>query len=534
MLDHILYNGNIITLDDQNPRVSALGIKFGRIVIAGNDDDVLALASDQTIRENLEGHTVIPGLTDAHLHWSWTAIALQEVDIFEVPSKQLAIERVTERIENVNRGDWITGQGWSQEYWQDNRFPSKADLDAVSLQNPVYLRAKSGHAAWVNSLALQIAGIDSSTGDPDGGHIGRDDNGEPNGMLFETAMTLVSKHIPEPDAAQIADYMKSAQKVALAAGLTGFHDYDGPRCMDALQIMRERGDLALRVVKNINDTWIEHAHTLGIRRGFGDDWIRIGGLKIFSDGALGPRTALMVDPYENEPENYGVRVTDKEEMLDLVRRASLAGLPSTIHAIGDLANREVLDVYDQVRRDEAEHGIPRHTRRHRIEHVQILHPADVDRLAELDIIASMQPIHATSDYQMADKYWGARAQWAYNPRLQLDRGVVVAFGSDSPVDPFEPLRGIYAAVTRRRPDGSPGEAGWYPDARVTMDEALRGFTTGPAYAAGMEERLGKLSSGYLADLVVLDHDVYAISPQQLLDVEVLATMVGGKWRHGGI
>ncbi|RMG83298.1 MAG: hypothetical protein D6712_13220 [Chloroflexi bacterium] len=328
--------------------------------------------------------------------------------------------------------------------------------------------------------------------------------------------------------------MLEAQQLALASGLTGFHDYDGPDCFAALQILRQRGKLSMRVVKNINLEWIHHAQELGLRWGFGDEWLRIGGLKIFADGALGPRTAYMIEPYEGEPDNYGIATIDKEEMTEAVSKASLAGIPSTIHAIGDRAVHDVLDVYEVVRKQESQRGVSSKQMRHRIEHVQLIHPDDRYRLAELDIIASMQPIHATSDYDMAQSYWGERSRWAYNARLQLDAGVVVAFGSDSPVEPFHPFKGIHAAVTRRRPDGSPGPDGWYPELRLSLDEALRAYTQGPAYAAGLEHKLGKLAPGYLADLVVLDRDIYTIPAMELLEVEVIATMVGGVWRHGEI
>jgi predicted amidohydrolase YtcJ len=534
MINRILYNGSIITLDERERRVSALAICGGRIAAYGMDSDIVPLKTADTVMENLAGRTVIPGLVDAHLHWEWTARALQAVDVFEVPSKNVALERVAERATTVTPGEWIIGQGWSQAFWDDQAFPSAADLDSVAPDHPVYLRAKSGHAVWVNSKTLALCGIDASTTDPDGGHIARDDSGQPTGILFEIAADMVTAQVPRPSLEIIAEQMKAAQKVALASGLTGFHDFDGPDCLRSLQLLRERGELHLRVVKNINDTWIDHALELGLRQGFGDDWIRIGALKIFADGALGPRTALMVDPYEGEPSNFGIRVTDIETMHELVGRASAAGLPSSIHAIGDRAVREVLDVFQSVRAEEAARGEAPHTHRHRIEHVQIVHPDDIDRLAELNIIASMQPMHATSDYQMADRYWADRCQWAYNPRLQLDRGVVVAFGSDSPIDPFEPLGGIYAAVARRRPDGSPGAEGWYPAAKVTVAEALRGYTFGPAYAAGQEKRIGKLAPGYLADLVVLDRDILNIPPDELLDVSVVGTMVGGQWRYEGV
>lgn len=531
MIDRILFNGNIVTQDDRQSRVSALAISRERIVATGSDQEMLALADSGTVQQDLGGKLVIPGLTDAHLHWAMTASALDMVDVFEVPTKALALQRVAERVAKTAPGVWVTGRGWTQDFWPDRAFPSAADLDQVAPNNPVWLGAKSGHAAWVNSAALRLAGVSSTTPDPEGGQIKRDENGQPTGILFETAMELVTQHIPKPTPEQLAAQMRRAQELALAAGLTGFHDFDGQDCFQALQILRERGELALRVVKNINKEWFSAMLAFGVRWGFGDDWIRIGGLKLFADGALGPRTAFMIDPYEGEPENYGIAVVDKEEIAELVSKASAAGLPSTVHAIGDRAVHDVLDVYAAVRAEEAARGETHNTRRHRIEHVQIIHPDDKHRLAELNIIASMQPIHATSDYKMSDSYWGKRSDLAYNPRIQLDQGVVVAFGSDAPVEPFEPLKGIYAAVTRCRPDGTPGPEGWYPEARVSMDEAIRGFTIGAAYAAGMEDRLGQLKAGYLADLVVLDRDLYTIPHSEILQTQVLGTMVGGLWRY---
>ncbi len=534
IIERVLFNGRIHTLDSRQPQASALAIAQGRIVAVGSDEDLLHLARAETRRENLAGKAVIPGLTDAHIHWEMTARALNDVNLFEVPSKAMAVERVAAHAASTPAGEWITGYGWMQEIWQDRAFPSAADLDAAVPAHPVYLRAKSGHAAWVNRAALDFCGITASTSDPEGGKIARDANGNPSGILFENAMALVGDRVPRWDVHRLARMMQTAQQHALASGLTGIHDFDNPTCMAALQVLREQGQLALRVVKNINKDWLDAAIALGIRWGFGDEWIRFGGLKLFSDGALGPRTALMIDPYEGEPENIGIAVLEKEEMIELVGRASTAGLPSTIHAIGDRAVHNVLDVYEVVRAQEAARGEAPETRRHRIEHVQLIHQDDAPRLAQMQIIASMQPIHATSDYLVADRYWGARSRWGYNARLQLDHGAVVAFGSDSPIEPFEPLKGIHAAVTRRRADGSPGPDGWYPEYRLTVAEALRGFTQGAAYAAGLEQQLGTLASGYLADLVVLEQDLFSIDPAAIPDVKILATMVGGEWRYGGV
>ncbi len=533
--DRILHHGNIITLDPTQPRAQALAILNERIVAIGSNDNILPLAGPTTRVEHLGGRTVIPGLTDAHIHWQQTAETLQQISLFDLPDRQAAIDAVAQRAAQTPPGEWIRGYGWQQNLWPDTRFPTAADLDAVAPRNPVYLTARSYHAAWVNSAALRQAGITPDTRDPDGGQIIHDDHGALTGILLEpVAMNLVGHKIPQATTAQTADRLREAQKAALSFGLTGIHDFDGPECLRALQVLRERGDLSLRTLKNVNQAWLDAALDSGLRWGFGDHWIRIGGLKIFADGALGPRTASMLQPYTGEPDNYGIVVVDKEQMVEDVSRASTAGLPSTIHAIGDRAVRDVLDVYAAVRAEEAARGEAANTRRHRIEHVQLIHPDDVGRLAELELIASMQPIHATSDQPMADKFWGERARLSYNPRVQLDRGVVVAFGSDSPVDNFNPFTGIHAAVTRRRPDGSPGPNGWYPEARVTLDEALRGYTSGPAYAAGMDRDLGRLATGFLADLAVLDRDLTAIEPDELLAVRVEATMVGGTWRYSGV
>jgi predicted amidohydrolase YtcJ len=534
VVDRILYNGNIYTQNASQPRVQALAIIGENIVAAGGNEEILALASARTQKHDLQGYSVIPGLTDAHVHFQWLSISLHSVDVYEIPTREEAVQRVAARVSQTQAGKWIFGSGWTQDFWPDRQFPSAADLDAVAKEHPVFLQAKSGHAAWVNSVALREAGITASTPDPEGGQIVRDSSGQPTGLLFEDAMKMVSKLIPAPTPEELVTMMRHTQNRALAYGMTGFHDYDNPSCLVALQMLREQGDLALRVVKHINQAWLDHALALGIRGGFGDEWIRIGCLKMFADGALGPRTALMVEPYEGEPDNYGIVVVDKETMYAAASRASAAGLPTTIHAIGDKAVHDVLDIFEAVRKEETARGETPSQRRHRIEHVQVIHPEDKHRLAELQIIASMQPIHATSDMHMADSYWGKRSQWAYNTRLQRDQGVVLSFGSDAPVEHFDPLWGIHAAVTRRRRDGTPGPEGWYPELRLTMQEALEGYTLGPAYAAGLENRLGRLAPGYLADLVVIDRDLPTLPGDEILQTGIQATMVGGQWRYGDI
>lgn len=532
--DHLLLNGRIVTMDERRPLVQALAIRSGCIVAAGEDSDVLELRGPRTQVHDLHGATVLPGFVDSHIHWQRFSESLAAVNLFQVPSKEDALERVRERAAQLPAGRWITGFGWVQDLWPDPRFPTAADLDAVAPNHPVFLRARSGHAAWVNSLALRLAGVDASTVAPEGSEILHDERGEPSGVLIEwDAMLLVQDVIPPLTVDETADAMVAAQQAAWAFGMTGLHDFDDQECFAALQRLRERGQLGLRVLKNVNLKYLDSLLDLGIRRGYGDEWLRIGGLKLFADGALGPHTALMNEPYEGEPDNRGIVVVPKEAMAEAVLKATEAGLPATIHAIGDRAVHDVLDVYALAREREAVLGIPRSARRHRIEHVQLIHPSDAGRLAELELIASMQPIHATSDFPVADRFWGpSRVPFSYNPRLQLDRGVTVAFGSDAPYDVPGPLIGIHAAVTRQRADGSPGPDGWTPSARLTLTEAIRAFTVAPAYIAGLEAEFGRLAPGYHADLVVVDGDYMALRGDDLRTAKILGTMVDGLWRYG--
>ncbi|MBN8635568.1 MAG: amidohydrolase [Anaerolineae bacterium] len=536
MINTILYNARIVTLDERHPHgtVTALAIRDGKIAALGSDSEILPLATVGTKKHDLHGLVVIPGLIDAHVHWKWTAESLHQVQLYGTRNIREAVDRVAAMAAKLPPGEWVQGYGWSQDTWEEHRFPTTADLDALVPDRPVFLRSRSGHAAWVNSLALRLCGIDASTPDVVEAEIQRDATGEPTGILIEwNAMNLVADRIPTPTTAQTADQMRKAQGMAHSMGVTGIHDFDNQDCLAALQVMRERGELGLRVLKQINKGFLDSLLHMGLRTGFGDNWLRLGNLKLFADGAIGAHSAYMFEPYIGEPDNYGIVVVGKEEMLELASRASTHGFATTIHAIGDRAVHDVLDVFEHVRGEELARGIPRSTRRHRIEHVQVIHPSDVDRLAELTIIASTQPIHATSDYPIADAVWGAdRCAYAYNPRLQLDRGVTVCFGSDSPCDEFGALKGIHAAVTRRRPDGTPGPEGWYPQAKVSVDEALKAYTVGAAYAAGLEGIQGKLAPGYLADLAVIDRDLYAIPGDEILDVNVCGTMVDGGWRYG--
>jgi predicted amidohydrolase YtcJ len=313
-------------------------------------------------------------------------------------------------------------------------------------------------------------------------------------------------------------------------GLTGLHDFDRRRCFSALQLLHEQGQLHLRVTKSIPLEDLPSAVTIGLRSGFGDNFLRIGSVKAFADGALGPHSAAMFQPYEDEPQNLGILILDAEELLEHGRVAVDHGLSLAVHAIGDRAVHEVLDAYTHIREYETSlEQDQSHRLRHRLEHVQVIHPADTPRLADLGIIASMQPIHATSDMQMADRFWGKRSALAYAWRTQLNHGACLAFGSDAPVESPNPFWGLHAAVTRCQANGNPGPDGWYPEQRITLHEALQAFTIGAAYASGQEDCLGKLAPGFLADLLILDKDIFRCEPAQIKDIRPTATMVGGAW-----
>ncbi|MDX1663494.1 MAG: amidohydrolase [Candidatus Promineifilaceae bacterium] len=524
-----LTNGKIHTLDPSRPHASAVAIGADRILAVGDDQTMRNLLGPEGEWIDLQGRGVTPGLVDAHVHFQSYALNLARLDLFEVPSLDEALARVAAAAKPIDAAQWLQGRGWNQDLWPDGAFPTAADLDRVAPHLPVYLTHKSGHAAWVNSRALRLAGIYADTPDPEGGQIQRDEAGQPTGILFETALDLVGRKIPPATAAEVTEAMASAQEVCWRLGLTGVHDFDGRTSFIALQALHQSGRLGLRVVKNLPARLLDHAVGVGLRSGFGDRWLRIGGIKIFADGALGPRTALMIEPYEGEPDNRGIAVTDKEEMMAIASKASAAGFGVTIHAIGDRANHDVLDVYEAVRKEESADSRP--PLRHRIEHVQIIHPADHRRLADLDVIASMQPSHATGDMEMADRYWGERAEYSYAWRTMLDSGALLVFGSDAPIESIAPLPGLHAAVTRRRADGRPGPNGWYPEQRLTLQEAIHAFTRAAAVTSGEEATQGRIAPGFLADLTIYDRDIFAAPPEELLETEIAGTVVGGRFRY---
>ena len=525
--DLVLLDGKIHTMDARRPRASAVAIAGDRFLAVGSDREMQALLAPGGRVVELRGATVVPGFIDAHIHFLSYGLSLQEIDLSGVPSLESALERVRRRAEGTPVGQWLTGRGWDQSVWEGGSFPAAAQLDAVAPQHPVYLSRKCGHAAWVNSRALERIGVTANTAEPDGGEIVRGKDGQPTGILLEKATELAFPCLAEPSAKEAVAAVRHAQEVANRMGIVGVHTKEAAPSLRAFQQLRADGELTLRTVAQIPVAELDSAIRLGLRTGLGDELLRIGGVKVFSDGALGPRTAWMLAAYEGEPDNLGIVITDAEEMADIVAKATDAGLAVVTHAIGDRANRMVLDALEASRR--AGHGA--HLR-HRIEHAQLLHPDDIHRFAQLDIIASVQPIHATQDMRIADRYWGARSRYAYAFRSLWDSGAKLAFGSDAPVETPDVIQGIHAAVTRMRADGSPGGDGWYPAERLTVAEAVWAYTGGAAYAGGTEDSQGSITPGKLADLVVLSQDIFTIHPMAILETDVEATLFGGAFVWG--
>ncbi|MGQ9593580.1 MAG: amidohydrolase [Anaerolineae bacterium] len=530
----LLVNGIVRTLDPHVPVAEAVLIVGNRIAAVGPTEEVRLAAPPGTEVVDVGGRLVLPAFTDAHVHLVEFALSLQTVPLDDARSREEAVARVAEAARTRPPGEWILGRGWDRNLWPDPSFPHRSDLDRAAPEHPVALDSKDLHSLWVNSLALRLAGITAATPDPPGGEIVRDARGEPSGILKEKPATdLVRRVIPRPSPGQVRRLLQEATRRAWARGVTAVHVPEDVQAFRLLQGLHQEGALGLRVLMHLTEQSVDGAIRAGFQTGFGDDRLRVGGVKAFLDGALGSRTAEMLEPYLTEPENRGIAVMGDEELMDLLLAASRAGIGAVLHAIGDRANRRALDALARVREDEARRGVPRGRLRHRIEHVQLLHPDDLPRLAALDVIASVQPSHAVADMEMAERHWGPeRCRLAYAYGSLWRSGARLALGSDAPVEALDPLAGIHAAVTRRRPSGSTGPEGWNPQERLTVEQAVWGFTMGGAYAAGEEDRRGSLTPGKLADLVVLSRDIFRMDPDAILETDVVATFLDGQAVYG--
>ena len=442
---------------------------------------------------------MLPGLSDSHVHLESLARLKLEVDLTGSRSIEEALARIRRHAARLTPDSWVVGRGWYNDAWPDTRFPSRDALDSAAGGRPAFLLRRDGHSAWVSSAALSAAGISSAVGDPPGGVVDRDESGRPTGIVRENAVRLVQRYVPLPSEAELDSAMASTLRDLSRLGLTSVHSMDHPSAFASLSRLQRRRSLPVRVSYNIPAPRLEHAQRLGIVSGLGDDHLRIWGIKAFLDGSLGSGTAEMLT-------GAGIQVLPQEELLSLVRQCAGAGLNLCLHAIGDGAVRRALDAFQAV-----PVAWPRwQPWRPRIEHAQCVDPADVDRFARVGVVASMQPIQAISDRELADREWGERVRHAYAWRALVDAGAVLAFGSDTPVETADPLPGLDAAIGWRR------RSGWHPSLALTRAQALRAYTWGAAYACGMEDRIGRLRPGMLCDLTVVHEG------------RVTATVVGGE------
>jgi hypothetical protein len=464
-------------------------------------------------RFDLRRCLVTPGFTDGHTHFASWAVGRNRVKLAGATTRAEALERVAQGV--VFRG-WVMGHGWDANPWSEA--PGRWSLDRVQ-SLPVYLDSLDVHAAWVNSAALLRAGITRETPDPFGGRIVRDGNGDPTGLLLERAVELMTPHLPQPSPEDLLASVRQAQSEAHRLGVTGIHNVEGPDALAAFRALETEGALRLRVLFHPPVQKLPDLVRMGATSGSGTDWLRLGGVKMFLDGSLGSRTAWMLEPYE-DGRDRGMPITSEEVAREAMTSASQAGLACTVHAIGDAAVRRALDLMSGLQTV----AIP-----HRIEHFQCVHPADLNRAAAAGIVVSMQPAHLLVDIPLADRQWGARSRGAYAFKSLMQRGTVVAFGSDVPVATLDPREGVFAAMDRRMLDGVP-LPGWYPEERLGFDEVVAAYTQANARAAGLADRRGTLAVGMDADLVAWEVDpaLEQGSGEAFLKGRASLTVVGGE------
>jgi hypothetical protein len=506
----ILENGIVRTMEPSLPTARGLAIA-GEWIAGGVGPHESALASPE--RVDLGGRCVVPGLTDSHVHFPTWALAQREVRLEDTHSLDEALARVGAALPAVRPGGWLLGRGWRSGDWQPRIEPTKRPLDELAGETPVALMARDSHSVWLNSAALGRANGDLQV---PGGIVELDERGEPTGVLREESCWHFRDAYIETTDDEYVEAMRGAIKLANSRGVTAVHDKDG--WLGALRFWQRfeaEGALTLRVWQSLPAELAEELAVIGIASGFGGPRLKLGYLKVFMDGTLGSQTARMLD-------GSGVEITSREELADLTRRAARAGFPVAVHAIGDQANRDALDAFEETREDWQPLGL-----RQRIEHAQLLGPEDVGRFAQLGVAASVQFSHAPSDRDLADRLWAGKTDNAYAFRSLWDSGALVANGSDAPIEELDPLAGLRAGVLRSL-DERPA---WHPEQALTVEQALEATTVNPAWLAGDERRRGKLLPGYYADVVVLDRDPVASPPEELPDVEVVATMLGGTWVH---
>lgn len=539
--DLVLLHGKIWTGEPVRAKSSAakfaeaLAIANGRILAVGSNAEIQAYAGRNSKIVNLKGRLAVPGLIDSHAHFIDGGFQLLSIDLKDARSEEEFVHRIGEKARTLAPGRWLLGGDWDEQAWASAKLPSRGMIDAVTENHPAFLSRYDGHAALANFLAMKLAGVTRATPDPVGGIIVRDATmGEPTGIFKDAAQDLIAKVIPPPSEAEMTEALRVALAEAARVGLTSVHsitvdaDSWNGSFTGEIQLLRRaelEGWLTCRMYEIIPIARWEKLGDAGLAHNMGDDFIKLGGVKAFADGSLGSATAWMYEPFADDPANRGIPLplmNPPAKMEALASGADQAQIQLCIHAIGDRAIAEILDMYERLGGSNAA------AHRFRIEHAQHMRPQDFARFAKLGIIASMQPYHAIDDGRWAEKRLGhERARWSYAWRSMLAAGVPLAFGSDWPVAPLSPILGIYAAVTRATLDGKHPD-GWFPQQRLTVEEALLAYTQGSAYAAFQEDEKGSIAPGKLGDIVVLSDDLFTIPPARIKDAHVVMTIVGGK------
>ncbi|HWR17338.1 MAG TPA: amidohydrolase [Terriglobales bacterium] len=532
--DVIVTNANVYTVDKAQPRAEAVAIIGDRIVALGTSAEMDAWRGASTKIIDAQGKLLLPGFNDAHVHFVPGGVQLDSIDLRPATGPEDFARRLAERVRITPKGEWITGGDWDEERWTPPQLPTRQTIDAVSPENPVFVARYDGHEALANSLALKLAGITRKTKSPAGGEIVRDQQGEPTGVLKDAAMSLVYSKIPPLTHERRLRAVKRAMNHAARLGVTSVQDmnpdYDDVRAYSELA---EKGELTVRIYAAPPLAGWQDQAKIGLRHAWGSPYLRIGALKGYADGSLGSGTAYFFQPYTDDAKNRGLLADEMQplsQMRDRMMNADAAGLQLCIHAIGDQAISIVLDLFGEVART---HGAA--DRRFRIEHAQHIAEKDFDRFASLNVIASMQPYHAIDDGRWAERKIGPeRIKTTYAFRTLLDRGVHLAFGTDWNVAPLDPVKSLYAAVTRATLDGKNPD-GWVPEQKIKMSEAVEAYTMGSAYAEYQEKEKGSITQGKLADMVLLSDDIFKLDPSKIGDVQVDMTIVGGKvvWSRQG-
>jgi predicted amidohydrolase YtcJ len=523
MADLVVINAKVRTMDDSKPQAEAIAVLGNKIIAVGSNEEVKGLIGERTKVIDAKGKLVLPGFNDSHVHFIEGGSSISSVDLRDAKSPEEFVRRIKEFASKLPKGKWILNGNWDHENWSPSQLPTKEMIDAVTPDNPVFINRLDGHMALANSLALKLAGVDKNTKDVEGGEIVRDKDGNPTGILKDAAMNYVYRVIPEPTFEEKLEVAEASTNYAASLGVTSVQDMSAGTDVGVYQELLRRGKLKTRIyaVSPLPD-WERWKRT-GIHYAFGDPMLRVGGLKGFADGSLGSTTAWFFEPYLDAPNSVGLASDEMPKMYERVKEADKAGLQIMIHAIGDRANDEILKIYEKV---EKENGT--RDRRFRIEHAQHLNENLIKRFATQKVIASMQPYHAIDDGRWAWKRLDEkRLKGTYAFRSLIDSGAILAFGTDWPVAPLNPIMTIYAAVTRRTLDGK-NPNGWIPEQKITVEEAIKAYTIGSAYAEFQENIKGTISVNKLADFVMLSDDIFSIDPNEIYKVKVLLTVVDGK------